>query len=351
MKEKIAYISVFVNILLAVGKLTAGVVTGSASVFAQGVDSITDVLSSAINFFGIKASKKPIDEKHPYGYYKFEVFGGLAITIILFITGVGIVYDAYLGFLNPTKIETGYVAVGVMIFSALIDEIMARVKIYYGKKENSISLLSDGIHSKADVYASIAVVIGLFLADYWIYTDSLLALLIGLYIMKESFSLGKEATDSLLDVSGGEEVENKIREIVKNDNIDVSDLKTLKKGSAITLNLKINLPSKITVDEATKISTKLREKLMSGIKNLVYVAIQIESHDVENSYFKPSFELVQGFGWQRKGRFKDEIKEAKAMGPGGVCVCPKCGYTVTHEKGTPCSLIKCPKCGVELVRK
>ena len=351
MKEKIAGISVLVNILLAAGKLAAGAMTGSASVLAEGMHSSMDVFSSAISFFGIRASKKPIDEKHPYGYYKFEVLGGLAITIILFITGVGIAYDAYLGFMEPNEIEMGHIAFGVMLVSALANEVMARAKIYYGKKENSISLLSDGIHSKADVYASVAVLAGLALSSYWIYVDSLLALLIGVYIIKESFSLGKEATDSLLDVSGGEEVESKIREIAKRENVVISDLKTLKKGSAITVNLGLTLPSKITVDEATKISTKFREKLMGGISSIIYVAIQIESHDVASSYFKPSFELVKGFGWQRKGRFKEEVKDAKSMGPGGMCKCPKCGYTATHERGTPCSLIKCPKCGIGLVRE
>jgi hypothetical protein len=88
---------------------------------------------------------------------------------------------------------------------------------------------------------------------------------------------------------------------------------------------------------------------MDGIEHLQYVVIQIKSHDTETSFYQPT--LGQGFGWQRKGRFKTEIPEATGQGPDGECVCPECGYTVPHQRGVPCSSLKCPNCNVSLVRK
>ena len=357
MKEKIAGIAVFANLFLAIGKLVVGFLAGATSVFAEGIHSAMDVLSSGIGLIGIKLAKKPVDKKHPYGHYKFEVLSGLIITIILFLTGVFIVYNSFKEFQNPSLVNIGYLALGIMIISAIVNEVMARLKIYYGKKENSISLLSDGIHSRVDVYTSIAVLAGLLIIKFlgFIYADSILAFLIGIYIIKESFSLGKEATDSLLDVSAGDEIDNKIKKIIRKEKIKISDLRTQKKGSAITANLEIELPNKINIEEATKISRSLKESLIKKIEPLEYVAIQIKSHDVTDSYFKPkdfvSKITGEGFGWQRKGKFKGEIIEAKGKGPEGYCVCPKCGYKKKHEKGTPCSTIKCPKCNVNLERK
>jgi len=349
MKEKIAAISILANIILAGGKIIVGLFSGSAAILAEGIHSFMDIFSSAVSYIGIKISKKPEDRKHPYGHYKFEVLAGTIITIILLATGVGIIYEAYQSFLNPEKVKISYLAFGIMIFSAAVNEMMARVKIHFGKKENSISLLSDGIHSRVDVYTSLVVFAGLFLAKYWIYADSLLAFLIGVYIIKKSFSLGKEAVDSLLDVSAGEEIEKKIKSITKAQNVEISSLKTQKKGSAITANLEIKLPSNLSVEEATKTSDNLREKLMKEIDNLSYVAIQIKSYEVETGFYKPAF--GRGFGWQRRGKFRGEFETAKGGGPGGYCVCPKCGYKIPHQRGIPCSQLLCPKCKINLARK
>ncbi len=353
MKEKIAILAVVANLALAVGKIIIGFLAGSMSVLAEGFHSGMDVLSSLISWLGIKMAKKPVDKEHPYGHYKFEVFSGLIITVILFLTGVWIIYEAYKGFIYPQPLSLNYLALGVMLASALVNEIMARLKIHYGKKENSLSLLSDGVHSRLDVYTSLAVFLGLFLTKYWLYADPILAGLIGLYIIKESFSLGKEATDSLLDVSAGEEAEAKIKEIVQEENIELADLKTLKRGSVITANLKIKLPSNLSVQEAEKISNHLREKLINQIEELEYVAIQIESHNISQNYFQPRGweNFGQGFGWQRRGRFKEKSPEATGKGPGGWCVCSQCGYRTEHQKGVPCSTLKCPKCGTALTRK
>jgi cation diffusion facilitator family transporter len=350
MKEKIAGISVVVNLVLAIGKIVVGITVNSAAILAEGLHSGMDVLSSAISFFGIRKAKKPSDKEHPYGHYKFEVFAGLIITLILLGTGIGIAYEAYKSFLNPGKVEITYPALGVMIFSALINEIMSRIKIHFGKKEDSMSLLSDGFHSRVDVYTSIAVLFGLILNKFWIYADPLLALLIGVYIIKQSFSLGKNATDSLLDTSAGEIIENKIKEIAKGQRIEVSELKTQKRGSAITANLEIKLPNKLSVEEATKISDNLREKLIENIENLKYVAIQIKSHEVSTGFYKSPMGFGRGFGWQRKGTMIGMLEETKGLGPDGFCVCPKCGYKIKHERGIPCSTMKCPKCGSLMVR-
>jgi len=85
MKERIALISIFVNLFLAIGKIIVGFFSKSASVLAEGIHSSMDVISSGISFIGIKISKKPVDKKHPYGHYKFEVLSGLIIYLNLFV--------------------------------------------------------------------------------------------------------------------------------------------------------------------------------------------------------------------------------------------------------------------------
>jgi cation diffusion facilitator family transporter len=265
------------------------------------------------------------------------------------ITGLGVVYDAYRNFLTPEKLQIGYEGFSIMFLSVIINFITSRIKIYYGKKENSLTLLADGTHDKMDVLASAAVFAGLFLSKYWIYADSLLAFFIGLYIIKESFILGKEAVDSLLDVSAGEEIENRMKNVAKIQQVEILSLKTQRKGSVIMANLEIGLANDLNIEAATKISENFRKALMREIENLAYVAIQIRSHEIESSFYRPIF--GKSFGWQRRSKFKEKIAQAEGRGPDGQCVCPQCGYKIPHKKGVPCATLKCPRCEINLERK
>jgi len=352
MKEKVALLSIAANGLLGLAKVLVGLASGSVAVLSEGIHSAVDLLSSIICLVGIKIAKKPVDERHPYGHYKFEVLAGVVITVILAATGIFILKEAYHSFTEPADLSLGPLTLGVMMFSALLNELMARLKIHYGQEEGSVSLISEGVHSRADVYSSLAILAGLVINPYWKYADPILAGLVGLYILKESLSLGKEATNSLLDVSAGEEVENQIKSIVvEQEGLEVTELKTQNKGSAVTANLKIKLPSQMSVEEASNIANKIRNELMQAVSSLTYVAIQIESHDLDTSYHKPALGLGRGFGWQRRGRFKGEVEEAQGKGPEGSCLCQKCGYKVGHQRGVPCSSLKCPHCQSNLVRE
>lgn len=349
MKLRVAAISILINIALAAIKIMAGVFSASAAILAEGIHSLVDVVSSLIGFIGIKISDKPADPKHPYGHFKYEVLSGVLITIILFATGLGIVWDAYKSWQHPGLIKLSWISYVVMFVSAVVNEILARYKISVGKKEDSLALLSDGYHSRVDVYSSAAVFAGLFLHRFWALSDALIALIIGLYIIKESFALGREAVDSLLDISAGPEVEDKIKEIIAKQKIELVSLKTQKKGLAITANLEIALDSNITVNEADKLSVGLRQALIDGVERLNYISIQIKSHDVDNTYYKPAY--GRGFGWQHQIHDHEISEVAQHRGPAGVCICPRCGYAKPHQPGVPCSSLKCPKCGASLERR
>lgn len=349
MKEKIALASILANAVLAGSKIAIGLFSRSSAILAEGFHSLTDIFSSSIGYWGIKTSQKPVDKEHPYGHYKFEVLSGAVITVILFITGAGVIYESVRNLLSGEELRTGFWAFFIMFLSVIINFATSRIKIYYGKKENSLTLLADGSHDKADVLASLAVLAGLFLSKYWGYADSVLAFFIGAYIIKESFALGKEAVDSLLDVSAGDEIEGLIRKIAQEKNVKLSSLKTQKKGSAITANLEIKLPGNLEVGRAAEISENLRKTITREIPNMSYMAIQIKDYGVETDFYKPG--LGKSFGWQRRGKFREKVEKADGRGPDGRCVCPRCGYSVPHERGVPCSTLKCPKCNLSLERK
>jgi cation diffusion facilitator family transporter len=340
-KEKISIIGVLVNLLLAVAKIGVGVLSNSAAVIAEGLHSGMDIVSSAVSYIGIRIARKPVDKEHPYGHYKSEVIAGLIITIILFLTGLWIIYEAFIDFFTSKELAITYITLIVMAGSALVNEAMARLKIHYGKKSESMALLADGQHSRIDVFVSMGVFIGLFLVNYWVHIDSIIAAAIGIYILIESVSLGRKTTDSLLDVKAEDEVENHIKNITRQQGIDLAELKTRKLGPIISAELKINIDPKLKVDEASAITKNLENNLTNEIPNLKYVVVQIETHEIKQEFYRGTF--GQRYGW--KGRMG-----GKGLGPGGECVCPKCGYRTPHTRGTPCMKRECPKCKSPMAR-
>ncbi len=343
-KILVSVISVITNVILSLGKIFIGLISKSSAILADGINSGTDIISSLISFIGIKAAEKPGDKKHPYGYGKAELVSGLLITVIIFISALYIIYEAIQGFFTQSQVKITLIAFTIMGFSTLINGIMSYVKVYYGKKYNSPSLISDGMHSKIDLLVSLTIFAGLFFVRFYGKIDSAIALVVGLYILKESINLGKETTDSLIGVSASEEIENKIKEIVKKNNIRLKELKTQKFGNKTFAEIEINLPSRVKVEKAVDFTNKLKKQLKEKIEELEYISIKIASLNIRTGYYLPGF--GKGFRWE-----KQEKSNEQGKGPTGNCICDKCGYKIKHQRGKPCSELKCPKCKINLKRE
>jgi len=284
--QSVSIVSVFVNLGLGISKLLFGLLTGSVALIADGVHSSLDVFSSFITFLGLRIARKPIDKKHHYGYWKAESLAGFFVVIFLAISGIWILYEAVMRFFGEKIVKFDMGAIIVVIVSIIITEILARLKFYYGRKHKSLALVADAEHSRADALSSIAVLVGLILVRYFNLADAIIALCIGIYILYESWQIGREISDSLLDVAN-KDVEERIRKICSSHKIKISQLKTRKIGAINFAEIKIKLPLKLKVEEVQKIINTLEERLRTNIPELKQIAISIEAYDVIGSVVLP----------------------------------------------------------------
>ena len=297
-KESVSILSIWVNIFLSVAKAIAGAIINSTALIADGVHSATDCLSSLGVYFGIKAAQKPIDKEHPYGHYAAETISGMFVVFLLALSGLWIVFEGIESISNQEAVHFSFWGIIVIVFSVVVNEAMARLKFKYGKQEESLALIADAEHSRSDAISSVGVLAGLLLVEYFLFVDGLVAIFIGMYILKKSYGLGKEVVDNLLGVRD-EEAEKSIKDCCLKKDIVISSVKTRKIGAAIFAEIVIELDSELKVNQAEEVSQELQRDLISRIKNLKYVVIQIKSHQRKLSLIKQKW----GRGMRWKGPF------------------------------------------------
>jgi len=287
-QQTVSLLAILVNLALTVGKIILGLAFNLTALLAEGIHSGLDIISSAVAFAGIKSAQKPVDEKHPYGHYRAESLAGFVVVILLAGSAVWILYEGIIRFIRPGAAFLSIWAIILMAASAVINEIMARLKFFVGSKFSSPALIADGEHSRADVISSTGVLAGILLIKLWTGADALVAILVGLYILWEAWQLGREITDSLLDVADPE-IETEIRKITKEQNIEISELKTRKMGPATLADLKIKLDPRLKIEEATSLTDKLQDSLLFGIKKLKSINISVESHEFQKGTLRTPF--------------------------------------------------------------
>jgi len=275
----LSIISVFSNLSLGILKLIFGFLTGSVSLIADGLHSGVDVFSSFITFLGLKISKKPVDKKHPYGHWKAESLAGFFVAILLGISGIWLFYEAGKRIFEKQTVELSAGAIIIVVVSFFVNEILARLKFYYGGKFKTLSLVADAEHSRADALSSIGVLLALGLVNYFSLIDSLVAFLIGSFMLYRAFQIGREITDSLLDAKNPE-VEERIKKICLSHKIEISHLRTRKIGPFTLAEIKIKLPPKLKIEKVQKITETLEERLLSNIPELKEIIISIEAYNL-----------------------------------------------------------------------
>ncbi|MEA2020634.1 MAG: cation diffusion facilitator family transporter [Patescibacteria group bacterium] len=302
-KQSVSIISTAVNGVMGIAKAVTGLAAGSSALVAEGLHSSIDFVSSGITYLGIRVAEKKPTKRHPYGWGQAEVLASLIVVIFIGLAGVEIVREAVNSLLaGEYEPISGLLSLVVMAASVVVNEVMARLKIRVGQEQESLALIADGKHSRVDVFSSGAAFLGIGLARYFPIADSLTALGVGIYILYETFELGKEVGENLLDVADLE-AEKEIRKICAEEQVEVVDLKTRKIGSRTSAELEIKIPENVKMGRVDDLIHDLQRTLIDKVSRLEYVTIQIKGEGRRIRMFRGKCdEPLDKIGPDKQGR-------------------------------------------------
>lgn len=277
-KVKTARLSIVSNSVLIIMKVVVGILSGSVSIISEAIHSSMDLVAALIAFVAVRVSDNPPDTKHPYGHGKVENISGVIEALLIFAAAAMIITEAIKKLLGEEIVlEKLWIGSAVMAISAIINLIVSRRLYKVARATNSVALEADALHLKTDVYTSAGVAVGLvliLLTDIkWL--DPAVAILVALFIIKESYELLRRAFWPLLDASWSDDEINDLEQKLNNMGVNYHELRTRKAGNYRFIDIHVEIPENESVGNAHKYCDQIEDELMTSFENL-NVTIHVE---------------------------------------------------------------------------
>ncbi|WP_461537119.1 cation diffusion facilitator family transporter [Spongorhabdus nitratireducens] len=257
--------SVTTAVLLIAVKLVAWFMTGSLSVMATLLDSLLDAGSSILTLVAIQIALQPADKEHRFGHGKAEQLAALAQAAFISGSSIMLLFQVVDGFISGPAVHNENLAMGVMVFSIVATMILLMIQREAVRRTGSVAIQADSMHYRVDIITNLTVVAALVLSS-WGYPDmdALFALLIGLYMMYGVKEIGWEAIQNLMDRSLPEEDETEIERLAQAvPGVEgVHELRTRRSGTQPIIQLHLDVPGSISVQQAHDLSDQVEEAIL-----------------------------------------------------------------------------------------
>ena len=208
-------VGVICNILLFIGKLIIGILSGSVSITADAMNNLSDASSSVVTLLGFKLAEKPADADHPYGHARFEYLSGLAVAAMIIVIGFELAKSSVEKILSPTAVEISIPLVAVLIGSIAIKLWLSVFNRKLGKMIHSSALEATASDSRNDVLATTAVLAAAVVEFFtgW-QIDGYMGLAVALFILYSGAMLAKDTISPLLGEAASPELQQLIVKVV-----------------------------------------------------------------------------------------------------------------------------------------
>lgn len=210
-----AFTGIVLNVLLFLGKLIAGILSGGISVIADAFNNLSDAGSSIMTFVGFKMAGMPADSEHPYGHGRMEYVSGIIISFIIMMMGFELGKSSVEKIFSLEKSEFSILAVSVLGASLLVKLWMALFNTKLGRKIDSATMKAAAADSLSDCISTSVVIICMFIQLFSGFElDAYAGIVVALFILYTGFNTFKESLTPLLGTKPKKELVEEIENTV-----------------------------------------------------------------------------------------------------------------------------------------
>jgi cation diffusion facilitator family transporter len=237
LQKKATIVSSSTAIVLIIIKLTIGIISGSVAVLASAIDSVLDLIVSAFNYFAINTSEQPADDEFNYGRGKIEALAAVIEGTVITMSGIFIFYEAIKKAYHKEIVTNLDSSIVVMVISLVLTVGLVAFLNFVAKKTNNMVIKADALHYKTDVYSNGIILISLaiiYFTDFYL-IDSIMGVVISLYIIYSAYKIIKDGVLVLLDKALDEDTVLKIKSIIESEK-EIQDYHYLKTRNSANTN-------------------------------------------------------------------------------------------------------------------
>ncbi|MGC4375466.1 cation diffusion facilitator family transporter [Fictibacillus sp. Mic-4] len=261
--ERGVYLSLGAYIFLSIVKLAIGIIYSSKALVADGLNNTTDIIASVLVLIGLKISRKPADEDHPYGHLRAETIASMASSFIMVFIGLEVLISAVKSIFNPALRTPSTLTAIVAIGGAIVMFAVYVINSKLAKVTGSQGLKAAALDNRSDSFVSLAAAVGIFGSQFGLpWLDPLAAIAVSMVILKTGWDIFYETSHNLsdgFDYKEGKDIERKI--LAVNGVEDVSELKARKHGNRTIIDVTIRVDPTLNVIESHQITEEIEKKL------------------------------------------------------------------------------------------
>ena len=281
--RRLTLIGGVLDLFLGFVKVLVGYIGNSQALIADGIHSLSDLITDILVLVATKQSAQAADEGHPYGHDRIQTLVSLALAGSLGIIAIVIAWDAVIRIVSPESLlQPGFWPLAVAAISVVSKEGYFQYVVRHPSTATSRMLYANAWHSRSDALSSLAVIVGVggVLAGF-AWADAFAAIVVAGLLLVVAYRIGREGAEELIDSAASPVLNANMRKtILSIEGVrDSHELRTRRMADKVLADVHIRVDPLISVSEGHRIGDEVMDTLKTRFPEVGDVVVHIDPED------------------------------------------------------------------------